>query len=71
MNREQELRLIWRHTHRDFKGKLPDGTKTVLVLRAGGTTMVPLDQLTDDEIAAKMPHANHLEAKRLAKLKGE
>ena len=54
MTREQKLAAIWRTTHRDFRGKLPDGTKTILVYR-NGTTLVALDNLTDAEIEARLP----------------
>jgi hypothetical protein len=66
MERNEALKLIWRHTHRDFKGKLADGSKSVLTLRQGGTTLVPIDALTDAEIAEKLPYAQHCEAKRQA-----
>lgn len=52
--REAALKQIWREMHRDYKSKLADGTKSVLVLRSGGTTLVPLDLLTDAEIAQRV-----------------
>lgn len=45
--------LVWQHTHRDFRG-VTDGVRTVLILRAGGTTLVSLSSLTDDECLAKL-----------------
>lgn len=48
------LDFIWAKTHSDFKGTL-NGERTVLVLRNGGTTLVPLTGLTLAEIADKMP----------------
>lgn len=54
MTREQKLAAIWRTTHRDFKGTLPDGTKTILVYR-NGTTLVGLNNLTDAEIEDRLP----------------
>jgi len=50
---KEALRIIWRHTHRDFRGTIT-GTKTVLTLREGGTTLVDLASLTDAEIADKL-----------------
>lgn len=64
MTRDQQLTLIYRHTHRDYKGRL-NGQRTVLTLRQGGTTLVQLDSLTDAEIADKLPYSLTLEAKRL------
>jgi hypothetical protein len=54
VTREEKLAAIWRNTHADFKGKI-DGKACILVLREGGTRSVPLTDLTDDEIAAKLP----------------
>lgn len=53
MSRNEKLRLIWRSTHRDFKGTI-DGMKTILVYR-NGTCLVALDDLTDEEIAKLLP----------------
>ena len=56
MTRDQKLRIVWRTTHRDFKGKRDDGTKCVLVFEPGvGTCSVPLASLTDDQINSKLP----------------
>lgn len=50
------LTLVWRHTHKDFKGKFSDGTKTVLkFVPSKGTCLVPLDSLTDQELFDKIP----------------
>lgn len=65
MTREQKLALIYRHTHKDFKGRM-NGERNILVLRAGGTTLIPLSALTDAEIAAKFPYARSKEMDRLA-----
>lgn len=50
--RAAALDLIWRDTHADFKGTM-DGVRTILVLR-GGTCLVALDGLTDNEIADRL-----------------
>jgi hypothetical protein len=54
VTREEKLLAIWRNTHADFKGKI-DGKACILVLREGGTHSVPLSDLTDEEIAYKLP----------------
>ena len=48
----EALKIIWRHTHADYRGRLA-GKKTILVNR-GGSCLVELDALTDDEIADKL-----------------
>lgn len=53
LTREQKLKMVWKNTHSDFRGKI-DGRKTVLVYR-NGTTLVFLDNLTDEEINDKLP----------------
>lgn len=63
--RKAALKLIYRHTHKDYKGKI-DGKPSILVFR-GGTCLVMLDDLTDAEIADKLPSAQRMEAKRKEK----
>jgi hypothetical protein len=65
MTRAQQLRLIWRHTHRDFKGKR-DCHKYIVFCRADGTHLVDLRDITDKEIADRMPYALRKEAQRRA-----
>jgi hypothetical protein len=60
MTREQKLKLIYLHTHRDYKGRI-DGHPAILVLREGGTHSVPMTELTDAEIADRLPNAIRLE----------
>lgn len=63
MTREEALDHIWSSTHDDYRGyagaRWPDalrGKRTVLVFGGGlGTVLKLLDDLTDDEIAAKLP----------------
>lgn len=45
---------VWHKAHADFRGEREDGTKVVNVLRAGGTWSVPVDDLTEAEIAEKL-----------------
>ena len=56
MTREQKLKLVWKHTHRDYKGKL-NGERTIMVYRQG-TCLVRLADLTDDEIEERIPRAH-------------
>lgn len=56
MTRERKLNLIYKHTHRDYKGHL-EGFKAILILREGATTLARLIDLTDAEIEAKLPYA--------------
>jgi hypothetical protein len=56
--------LLWKNTHKDFRGSI-DGEKNVLINRGGeGTCLVPLSALTDEELLGKLP-------KRLMVLKEE
>ena len=53
MTREQKLRLVWKHTHRDYKGTM-NGERTIMVYRQG-TCLVLLKDLTDAEIEDRLP----------------
>lgn len=64
LTRADKLALIYRHTHRDYRGKL-DGHKSILVYR-NGTALVLLDHLTDAEIAEMLPYALKKETERLS-----
>ena len=49
--------LIWKHTHRDFKGTV-DGVKTIMVFRSGvGSTLCAITDLSDDEYADRLAYA--------------
>jgi hypothetical protein len=70
LTRADALKLIWRHTHRDFRGRnfaTGGSDKCILILRAGGTCSVDLHALTDAEIAGKLQTCWAAEQKRLAK----
>lgn len=69
MTYEERLEHIWSSTHDEYRGYAGEiwptaqqGKRTVLVYcRGRGTTLTLLDQLTDAEIAAKLPvHLRHL-----------
>lgn len=57
MDRKKLEALVWRHTHRDFRGVGDDGVRRVLHLNraTGGTESWPLSSFTDDELIAKLP----------------
>lgn len=63
MTRNERLEHIWSSTHDDYRGYAgkgwpahTQGRRTVLVYCGGlGTVLKPLDDLTDEEIAAKLP----------------
>jgi hypothetical protein len=56
MTRDQKLKLVWRHTHRDYKGGVGD-QRSIMVYRQG-TCLVLLKDLTDEEIEARLPRAS-------------
>lgn len=58
---ENALKLIYRHTHADYKGVV-NGNRCVLVLRNGGTWLVPLESLTFEEVEQRMPYVLKKEA---------
>jgi hypothetical protein len=60
MTRESALTIIWRHTHRDFRGT-SEGVKTILVGGTGGTSLVALDALTDEQLMDKLTSSMRLE----------
>lgn len=60
--RERDRQLIWKHTHRDFRSVI-GGVRYVLVLREGGTHLVPLGDLNDAECALKLAYAEAREAR--------
>lgn len=56
VERAQKLERVWRAAHRDFKGSI-DGVRTITVYRQG-SCLVALTDLTDAEIADKLPKNN-------------
>lgn len=78
LSRDQKLTLIYRHTHRDYKGKAGErwgsehvGKRTLMVNRQGATTLVLLENLSDAEVADSLPYALKKEAERLARKGGQ
>ena len=59
--RKKLEQLVWRYTHRDYRGVV-DGIKTVLISRGGkGTCLESLSSLTDAELLDKLPVRGQLE----------
>ena len=46
--------LVYKHTHKDFKGKI-DGNRTILVGTPEGTCLVFLSSLTDEQLWSRVP----------------
>jgi hypothetical protein len=63
LKRAEALRLIYRWTHRDFKGS-SDGELRIMILRDGATLSIPLANLSDAEVKDKLPYALRKEAER-------
>lgn len=57
MDRRALEALVWKHTHRDYRGRGPDGVRRVLHLNpeTGATESWPLASFTDAELVAKLP----------------
>lgn len=75
MTHEERLEHIWSATHDDYRGYAGErwspearAKRTVLVYgRRGGTTLKLLEDLTEDEIQAKLPvHLRHLPERHAA-----
>jgi hypothetical protein len=64
LTKEAKLNLIYRHTSRDYKNNAKGDDRAILVLRAGGTHLVPLIALTDAEIEDKLTYALYKEDKK-------
>lgn len=68
MTRAERLEHVWSATHDEYRGYASErfgaqhrGKRTILVYGLGTTELKLLDDLSDDEIAAKLPvHLRHL-----------
>jgi len=50
--------LVWKHTHRDYKGTNKGGNRTILhSVTNVGTCVVTLASLSDAELLNKLPRA--------------
>jgi len=68
--REQAFALIYRHEHRDYKGRQADGTRTLMSWARYGGGMVCAATITDAELAERLPYARDREARRRGLDKG-
>lgn len=74
LSRKQKLALIYRHEHRDYKGRAGpqwgehEGEKSIMVNEKGATVLTLLETLSDEQIANKLPYALKKESERLAKV---
>jgi hypothetical protein len=67
--RDEVLKLIWRHTDRNFKGK-SEGVKSIMHLdKDGGTKLFALETLPDWIIEDLLPSMVRAEKRRLDKIK--
>lgn len=49
-----KIEQVWFHTHADFKMTI-DGRRCVLVCKVGATVPAFLDEMSDDELAVRLP----------------
>ncbi|CAM2198430.1 conserved protein of unknown function (plasmid) [Paraburkholderia kururiensis] len=72
LSRRQKLALIYRHTHRDYKGRAGSqwgehaGEKTIVVNEEGASVLTLLETLSDGQIADLLPYALEKERARVA-----
>lgn len=77
LSRKQKLTIIYRHTHRDFKGPAGPqwgehaGEKTIMVNEQGASVLTLLETLSDEQIANLLPYALKKEGERLAAKAGQ
>lgn len=65
LSKQQKLALIYKHTHRDFKGEI-EGEPTILVFR-NGTCLIRLADMTDAEIEDRVQSALRKKSEYLAR----
>jgi hypothetical protein len=65
MTREQKIKIIYRHTHRDYKGKLATGERAILVNENGATVLCPLSALSDEQVDKHFPYCYRLELQKV------
>lgn len=64
-NREAAFKHVWRTTHPDFRGKLGDGTLSLMSYAKFGGGLVSAATITDAELAERLQEARAFDAKRL------
>lgn len=65
--RAMKLTLIYRWTHKDFKAS-PGHVRHIMINRNGGAKLVPLESLTDEEVAQRIEFALQKERDRRLRL---
>lgn len=69
VRRAEALKLIYRHTSKDYKGKATEiwgadaGKKTIMVYR-NGTALSLLEDLSDEDVIDRLPYCVKKEAER-------
>lgn len=72
LSRRQKLALIYRHTHRDHKGRAGSqwgehaGEKTIVVNNNGASVLTLLEKLSAAQVAHLLPYALEKERERVA-----
>lgn len=56
MRNKKEIRLVWKHTHRDFKSN-SNGVKKVMYMENGVTTLGPIETMPEEEFQRKLNYA--------------
>lgn len=70
LTKAQKLTLIYRHTHADYKGiaglnwGVHAGKRTIMIGLPNGSALIVLEDLTDADIADKLPYALRKEDQR-------
>ncbi|MCD0253075.1 hypothetical protein JWH16_04295 [Xanthomonas campestris pv. campestris] len=54
IERERAFRTIWHASHKDFRGKLPDGTLSVMSYAKFGGGLVSSRTISDEELAERV-----------------
>jgi hypothetical protein len=54
VNRSTAEEVVWKEAHKDFKSR-KGGVRQVLVNRGGATTLVPLSELSVQELDGLLP----------------
>jgi hypothetical protein len=66
MTKQEQLTIIYRHTHRDYKGKV-NGERAILINENGATVLCPLSALTDKQIARTFPYCYRRELQSIGR----
>lgn len=53
-DREVAFKKVWQATHRDYRGRLADGSLSLMSHAKFGGGLVTLSSITDDELAERL-----------------